>query len=107
MEAILTTTINFNSAEDVSIYKQFSPEALPDGDRRYSGVASFKVGFKHIVLLDEGGYAIAKKPRGLFKGFAVDGEPVVINGPEFKRIGCDGEQDNSTDTAEEGPSASE
>ena len=96
MEAILTTAINFNSAEDVSIYKQFSPEALPDSDRRYNGVAAFKVGFSRIVLLDEGGYAIAKKPRRLFKGFAVDGKPVVINGPEFKRIGCDGEQDSTS-----------
>ncbi len=98
MEAILTTAINFNSAEDVSIYKQFSPEALPDSDRRYSGVAAFKVGFSRIVLLDESGYAIAKKPRRFFKGFAVDGEPVVINGPEFKRIGCD-EPDEKSSTA--------
>lgn len=89
MEAILTTAINFNNAEDVKVYKQFSPEALPDGDRRYSGVAALKVGFRHIVLLDADGYTIAKKPRKIFKSLAIDGEPVIINGPEFKRIGCD------------------
>lgn len=94
MDAILTTAINFNSKEDVEIYKQFSPEALPDGDRRYSGVSTFKIGFENIVLLDQGGYLIAKKPRRAFKSLAIDGEPVKINGPEFKRIGCDEPKDD-------------
>lgn len=89
MDAILTTAINFRTAQDVAIYKQFDPEALPDGDRRYTGVATYKVGYRHIVLLDEGGYVIAKHHRGLYKSLAVDGEPIILHGPAFERVGCD------------------
>lgn len=88
MNAILTTAIKFQSASDVEAYKGFSAAALPEGDRRYSGVSAYKVGFDNIVLLDEGGYIIAKRPRKEYKGFAIDGEPVNIGGPNFKRIGC-------------------
>lgn len=89
MEAILSTSINFQNAQEVEAYKSFSAEALPDGDRRYSGVDAYKVGFENIVLLDVGGYVIAKKARKNYKGFAINGEPITIHGKDFRRIGSE------------------
>lgn len=94
MNAVLSTAINFQNAQDVEAYMTFSAEALPDGDRRYSDVAAYKVGYDNIVLLDTGGYIIAKEARRNYKGLAIDGEPIVINGPDFERIGCDTPDDD-------------
>lgn len=93
MEAILTTAINFQNAQDVEAYKLFSAKALPDGDRRYSGVDAYRVGYENIILLDAGGYIIAKKARKNYRGFAINGEPVIIQGNGFKRIGCETDEE--------------
>ena len=89
MKAIFSTAINFRNTEDVKAYMGLSPAALPDTDRRFDNVATYKVGFNYIVLLDADGYVIAKVARMALRGFAIDNQPIAVNGPEFKRIGCD------------------
>lgn len=93
MNAVLSTAINFQNVQEVKAYMTFSAAALPDGDRRYSDVAAYKVGYDNIVLLDASGYIIAKEARHNYRGLAIDGKPIVINGPDFARIGCDPDYD--------------
>lgn len=92
--AIISVSINFQDAADVTAYKGISPAALPDGEREYNEVTDYKVGYANIVLIGANGRTLAKFPRGAVKGFAIDGEPIVIAGPDFKRIGC-GDKDQN------------
>ena len=92
MNAVVSTSINFQNASDVAAYMQLNPAALPDDDTAYTGVTRYIVGYAHIILFGENGRRMAKLHRRSVRGFAVDGEPVVVHGPSFKRIGIPGEE---------------
>ncbi len=47
------------------------------------------MGYKNIVLLGKDGRRLATFNRRKVRGFAVDGQPIVIHGEGFKRIGID------------------
>ena len=87
MNIILSTSIDFQTPADVAAYAQIDTKALPDGDMALSGVDKYIVGYAHIILFDADGRRMAKLPRRRYRGMAADGEPVVIHGEDFKRIG--------------------
>lgn len=99
MNAVVSTSINFQNAADVAAYMQLNPAALPDDDTAYTGVTRYIVGYAHIILFGENGRRMAKLHRRNVRGFAVDGEPVVVHGPDFKRIGIPGEDQPQDDEA--------
>ena len=95
MNIILSTSISFKTAADVAAYAQIDAKALPDDDMALSGVDKYIVGYAHIILFDADGRRMAKLPRRRYRGMAADGEPVVIHGEDFKRIGIpDGGEDD-------------
>jgi hypothetical protein len=89
MNAIITYAIKFQNATDVAAYKQLSFASLPEADREFNEVTDYKVGYKRILLIGANGRALASFDRQSVKGFAIDGQPIVLDGPNFKRIGCD------------------
>lgn len=101
MNAIISTSINFQSAADVAAYMQLDPVALPEDDMAYTEVTRYIVGFESIVLFGVDGRRLAKFRRRNVRGFAVDGEPVVIHGENFKRIGIPEDDPQPTADADE------
>lgn len=86
MNAILSKSIQFMSTEDVEAYKKLSAEAIREDGFRYSDVGSYKIGFQNIVLLDKGGYLIAKTRRGDIRGLAIDDMPITLHGDLFQPV---------------------
>lgn len=100
MRAIISTAINFQNAADVAAYLELSPQALPDGDREYTEVTRYIVGYAHIILLGANGRTLAKVKRQDVKALVIEGEPICIRGDGFQRIDCyedpDGRCDETT-----------
>lgn len=87
MQAIISTAINFQTAEDVKAYQGLDWKALPEDDREYNEVTRYIVGFKNVILLGLNGRRLCTVPRRSVKGLAIDGQPVIVHGPNFKRLG--------------------
>lgn len=91
MQAVISTAVKFQTAEDVKAYQGLNWTALPEEDVEYNEVTRYIVGFRNIILLGLNGRRLCTFPRRSAKGFAVDGQPIVIHGPNFKRIGIENE----------------
>lgn len=91
MQAIISTSINFRSAEDVKAYQGLDWMSLPEDDMEYNEVTRYIVGYKNIILLGLNGRRLYTGLRRNIKGLAIDGQPIVIHGKDFKRIGIDDE----------------
>lgn len=88
-QAIISTAINFQTAEDVKAYQGLDWKALPEDDREYNEVTRYIVGFKNVILLGLNGRRLCTVPRRSVKGLAIDGQPVIVHGPNFKRLGIE------------------
>ena len=86
---IISTAIKFTNKADVETYTKLSPAALPLDDYELEGVAKYAVGYEHIVLLGASGKTMLRVKRDKVRGLAVDGQPIVIHGDDFKRIDFD------------------
>lgn len=91
MHAIISTSINFRTAEDVKAYQGLDWMALPEDDMEYNEVTRYIVGYKNIILLGQNGRRLYTGKRRNIRGLAIDGSPIVIHGKNFKRIGIDDE----------------
>lgn len=111
MNAIVSTSIRFSTPESVAAYKALPWHDLPEDDMEYNEVTRYIVGYKNIILLGKDGRRLATFPRRKVLGLAIDGQPIVIHGKDFKRIGIDdvatavaagddGMDEDATDTAE-------
>lgn len=89
MNAIVSTSIRFSTPESVAAYKGLPWHDLPEDDMEYNEVTRYIVGYKNIVLLGKDGRRLATFPRRKVMGLAIDGQPIVIHGEGFKRIGID------------------
>ena len=89
MKAIISRYCPFETEQDVQAYL----DGTPDRDGLYletspsDTVTEYKVGYKLIVLKFMDGHVETFNRRDV-EGFAVDSqaEPIVIHGPNFKRI---------------------
>lgn len=91
-QAVISSAIKFTTEADVKAYMQLSPEAVPENDMIFEGVAKFTVGYKSIILFNKDGRRIIAWPREKARGMAVGGSPVILHGPDFQRIGLDDEK---------------
>ncbi len=89
MNAVVSTSIRFSTPESVAAYKTIPWHDLPEDDMEYNEVTRYIVGYKNIVLLGKDGRRLATFNRRKVRGFAIDGQPIVIHGEGFKRIGID------------------
>ncbi len=89
MNAVVSTSIRFSTPESVAAYKALPWYDLPEDDMEYNEVTRYIVGYKNIVLLGQDGRRLATFNRRKVRGFAIDGQPIVIHGEGFKRIGID------------------
>lgn len=103
MQAIISTAINFQTAEDVKAYQGLDWKSLPEDDLEYNEVARYIVGFKNVILLGPNGRRLCTVPRRSVKGLAINGQPVVVHGPDFKRLGI--EDPDTAQAAGDNPAA--
>lgn len=85
MNAIVSTSIRFSTPESVAAYRALPWHDLPEDDMEYNEVTRYIVGYKNIILLGKNGRRLATFPRRSVLGLAIDGQPVVIHGKDFKR----------------------
>ena len=88
MKAIISTSVEFNTPEDVRDYEALDPIDAPEDDMAPTDVVKYKVGYRLIVLERESGAVDVYRRRGV-TGMAVDGQPIIIHGQGFQRINCD------------------
>lgn len=89
MNVIVSTSIRFTSEDDVKAYRGLGFEALPEDDLEYTEVTRYILGGAKIVLFGAKGQRLAVLERRTVRGMAVDGVPVTVHGPEFKRFDSD------------------
>ena len=81
-QAIISTSIRFQSVEDVRAYQELGYCEIPEDDVEYNEVADYAVTRSSITLWGINGRMLATFPLDTVKGFAIDGIPVVIHGKE-------------------------
>lgn len=92
MKAIISYNATFETEQDVLDYMNDPSPNFPDvlllGSDPHHTVTDYKVGYSNIFLTFADGKQRAYSRRRVV-GFAVDGKPIVIHGPNFKRINVD------------------
>lgn len=89
MNVVVSTAIRFSSPESITAYKAIPWYDLPEEDMEYNEVTRYIVGYRNIILLGQNGRRLATFSRRKVRGLAVDGQPIVIHGDDFVRIGVE------------------
>lgn len=86
---ILSTSIRFTDKHDVLAYSGLTDEARPRLDVEFTEATKIVVGIQHVVLFGATGHRMAVLSRKDYVGMAIDGQPVVVAGDEFKPFTVD------------------
>ena len=86
---ILSTSIRFADKHDVLAYSGLTDAARPRLDVEFTEATKIVVGFQHVVLFGATGHRMAVLSRKDYVGMAIDGNPAVITGDEFKPFTVD------------------